>query len=87
MLWLKETYGEKADAPMRENHSDKRRIEALLHSVPDGTASSALGKYPASLIMKVAMGIGVGDQLSIEFIDGVIVLKLIRNASQTPIAE
>lgn len=33
------------------------------------------------------MGIGVGDQLSVELVDGVIVLKPIRDASPTPRAE
>lgn len=56
MLWLKEAYGVEADPLMRENHSEKRRIEELLRSVPNGTASSALGKYHASLMMKVAEG-------------------------------
>lgn len=56
MLWLKEAYRVEADPLMRETHSEKRRIEELLRSVPNGTVSSAFGKYHAFLMMKVAEG-------------------------------
>lgn len=56
MRWLKEVYGVDADPVMRENHSDKRRIGELLHSVPGGIAASTLGDYHAHLMMKVGEG-------------------------------
>lgn len=56
MLWLKEGYGVEADSAMREEHSEKRRINELILSVPKGVAASALIGYRAYLSSKLAAG-------------------------------
>ncbi|WP_235661416.1 hypothetical protein [Pseudomonas coronafaciens] len=56
MLWLRERYGIQPDEALREEHSDKRRIEALIDSVPDSLGASALLGYRAYLMVKQRNG-------------------------------
>ena len=56
MLWLKVRYGVEADAAMREEHSDKRRIDQMIEAVPAGVAADALMGYRAFLQTKQAEG-------------------------------
>ena len=56
MLWLKERYGVQADNAFREEHSDRRRIQEMLDSVPPGVAASALGGYRGYLTTRQAEG-------------------------------
>ncbi|WKW32856.1 hypothetical protein KIH13_02545 [Pseudomonas viridiflava] len=56
MLWLKVRYGIEPDAVMREEHSDKRRIEQMLDSIPAGVAANALKGYRAYLQSRQAEG-------------------------------
>lgn len=56
MLWLKERYGVQADEAMREEHSDRRRIEELIESLPPGIAATALLGYRAYLMSKQGEG-------------------------------
>ncbi|WP_236039877.1 hypothetical protein [Pseudomonas ogarae] len=56
MLWLKTRYGVEADDVLREEHSDKRRIEEILASVPAGVGAETLGGYRAYLLSKQGEG-------------------------------
>jgi len=56
MLWLKVRYGVEPDAFMREEHSDKRRIDGMIEAVPAGVAAEALVGYRAFLQTKQAEG-------------------------------
>lgn len=56
MLWLKKRYGIHPDEALREEHSDKRRIEALISSIPAGIAANALSGYRAYLMVKQSNG-------------------------------
>src|SRR5471032_3167886 len=56
MLWLKERFGIQPDERLREEHSDKRRIQALIDSVPAGIAATALLGYRAYLMEKQRKG-------------------------------
>jgi hypothetical protein len=56
MLWLKDRFGIQPDEKLREEHSDKRRIQALLDSVPAGIAAAALTGYRAYLMEKQRKG-------------------------------
>ncbi|MFK3822216.1 hypothetical protein ACI2KL_08365 [Pseudomonas yamanorum] len=56
MLWLKVRYGVEPDAFMREEHSDKRRIDGMVEAVPAGVAAEALVGYRAFLQTKQAEG-------------------------------
>jgi hypothetical protein len=57
MLWLKERFGIQPDDRLREEHSDKRRIQELLDSVPAGVAATALLGYRAYLMERQHKGI------------------------------
>lgn len=57
MLWLKERFGIQPDEKLREEHSDKRRIQELLDSVPAGVAATALSGYRAYLMERQREGI------------------------------
>lgn len=56
MLWLKVRYGVEPDAAMREEHSEKRRIDQLLNSIPAGVAADALMGYRSYLQSRQAEG-------------------------------
>ncbi len=56
MLWLKVRYGVVPDPVMREDHSDRRRIEQMLDSIPAGVAADALTGYRSYLQSKQAEG-------------------------------
>ncbi len=56
MLWLEERYGVVADDALREEHSEKRRIDELINSLPDGTASKMLLGYRSYLLSKQGEG-------------------------------
>lgn len=56
MLWLKTRYGVEADEVLREEHSDKRRIEETLGSVPAGVGADTLAGYRAYLLIKQGDG-------------------------------
>lgn len=56
MLWLNERYGIQPDATMREEHSDKRRIEEMINSMPSGAAQTALSGYRAYLMSRQGQG-------------------------------
>lgn len=56
MMWLKVRYGVEPDVVMREEHSDKRRIEQMLESVPAGVAADALMGYRSYLLSRQAEG-------------------------------
>ncbi|RMP78302.1 hypothetical protein ALQ15_02867 [Pseudomonas syringae pv. actinidiae] len=56
MMWLKVRYGVEPDALMREEHSEKRRIDRMIEAVPAGVAAEALLGYRAFLQTKQAEG-------------------------------
>ncbi|MFV0932747.1 hypothetical protein [Pseudomonas jessenii] len=56
MLWLKTRYGVEADGVLRKEHSDKRRIEEILGSVPAGVGADTLAGYRAYLLTKQGDG-------------------------------
>ena len=56
MLWLKMRYGVEADEVLREEHSDRRRIEKIMASVPAGVGAEALMDYRAFLLSKQGEG-------------------------------
>ncbi|MGP5568171.1 hypothetical protein ACTXN8_12415 [Pseudomonas helleri] len=56
MLWLSERYGIQPDEALREEHSDKRRIDEMIDSVPKGLGASALIGYRAYLMVKQRSG-------------------------------
>lgn len=57
MRWLKDVHGVVPDANLREEDSERRRIEAIMASVPNGTSSAkALTGYRNSLTVRVKAG-------------------------------
>lgn len=56
MRWLEVRYGVEADETLREEHSEKRRIENMIASVPAGIGAKALTDYKAYLLTKQAKG-------------------------------
>jgi len=57
MLWLSEALGIELDARLREDSSERKRIEALSASIPVGTpAAEAIGIYRETLSAKMAAG-------------------------------
>ena len=56
MLWLKVRYGIEVDETLREEHSEKRRIEEMIASVPAGKGADALTGYRAFLLNKQGEG-------------------------------
>ncbi len=56
MLWLKERYNIEADEATREEHSDRRRIDELIASVPSSLGATTLSGYQASLMSKYLKG-------------------------------
>lgn len=56
MLWLKFRFGVEANEALREEHSDKRRIEELLASIPAGVGADAISGYRAYLLSKQGDG-------------------------------
>ncbi|MGE8097852.1 hypothetical protein ACQKP6_07810 [Pseudomonas fluorescens] len=56
MLWLKTRFGLEANEALREEHSEKRRIDDLLGSVPAGVGADTLVGYRAYLLTKQGDG-------------------------------
>lgn len=56
MLWLKTRFGVDANETLREEHSEKRRIDDLLGSVPSGVGAYTLLGYRAYLLTKQGDG-------------------------------
>lgn len=57
MAWLSETAGIAPDARVREEDSERRRIDALMASITQGTlGAEALGAYRTLLDVKLAAG-------------------------------
>lgn len=58
-----------------------KRFTAVCQDPGDGSGDVIVDLPPGVL---AKMGIGVGDQLSFELVDGVIVMKPVRDTPSTP---
>ena len=56
MLWLNTLYGVAADEQLRKEHSEKRRIQEMIESTPEGVGLDALLGYRAYLLVKQGDG-------------------------------
>lgn len=52
MRWLETTHGVRVDEALREEHSEKRRIEELIGSIPSGIGATAIEDYRTYLLAK-----------------------------------
>ncbi|WP_256244926.1 hypothetical protein [Pseudomonas sp. PH1b] len=56
MLWLNVRYGVVADEHLRQEHSEKRRIQEMIETTPAGLGLDALQGYRAYLLLKQGDG-------------------------------